>query len=78
MLYETPAFLKAAARKRRSCVSQRTDDLLSGSSTQASASADFFSLVANAAVTVTPTVSAAIARAMLNFFTSVSSWSNLA
>ena len=35
--YETPAFLNAATSAGRSCVSQRTDDFGSGSSTQMSA-----------------------------------------
>src|SRR3954453_12523993 len=33
MVYGTPAFLKASARYRRSCVSHRTDDFVSGRST---------------------------------------------
>src|SRR4051794_10272798 len=33
MVYGTPAFLNASARYRRSCVSQRTDDWVSGRST---------------------------------------------
>ena len=67
--YETFAFLNAATSAGRSCVSQRTDDFGSGSRTQMSALADFLVGFATAAVTVTLTVSAAITRATMTFFT---------
>ena len=51
--YETPAFLNAVTSAGRSCVSQRTDDFGSGSSTQMSAAAVLLAGFASAAVTAT-------------------------
>src|SRR5215210_8825599 len=48
--YETAAFLKAATKPGRSCVSHRTDDFGSGSRTQMSALADFLLVFATAPV----------------------------
>ena len=59
--YETLAFLNAATSAGRSCVSQRTDDFGSGSSTQMSALPPVCLVgFATAAVTVTLTANAAM------------------
>jgi hypothetical protein len=67
--YETPAFLNAATKPGRSCVSQRTDDFGSGSSTQMSALALAFVGLATADVTATLTVSAPTTSVMMSFLT---------
>ena len=73
--YETFAFVNAATKPGRSCVSQRTDDFGSGSSTQMSAPP--FRLVgfATADVTVTLTASAAMTSITMSLFTIVASMS---
>jgi hypothetical protein len=75
--YETPAFLNAATRAGRSCVSQRTDVFGSGSSTQMSAFPPV-TLVgfAPAPPTATLTVKAATTRATMTLFTVVPSISS--
>ena len=66
---ETPAFLKAALNVGLSCVCQRTDDFVSGSRTQAFASADDLLDPASAAVAATLMAARATTSMMTIFFT---------
>ena len=73
--YETFAFLNAATSAGRSCVSQRTDDFGSGSSTQMSAPPVRLVGFAIADETVTLIASAPTTRATMTFFTIIPSMS---
>ncbi len=63
------AFLKAAMNVGRSCVSQRTDDFVSGSRTQAWMSAPVLPLVASAPPAITASASTPTRAAISVFFT---------
>src|SRR5262245_26851054 len=76
--YETFAFVKAATSAGRSCVSQRTDVLGSGSSTQMSALALFLLTAAVAPATVAIAAAATSSSTVdrrKTFFTRFSFWS---
>ena len=71
IVWLTFAAVSVLSRYGRSNCSQRTDDFVSGSSTQTSAVAVFWAGFATAAVTATLTAASATTDRIKNFFTMV-------